>query len=62
MTGIKSSSASSYSSEKAFLGDDPIPIGYEFAVIIILTNRILFNHSGNFFHFILLRLCKYLKN
>jgi hypothetical protein len=48
MTGIKSSSAYSCSSEKAFLGDEPIPKGCEFAVIIILTSRILFNHSGNF--------------
>ncbi len=48
ITGIKSSSASSYSSEKAFLGDNPIPIGYELTVIIILTNRILFYYSVNF--------------
>ncbi len=48
MTGRKSSSAYSCSSEKAFLGDEPIPIGYELTVIIILTNRILFYYSGNF--------------
>jgi hypothetical protein len=37
MTGIKISSAYSCSLEKAFLGDEPIPKGYEFAVIIILS-------------------------